>query len=61
MWKCPVRVLVLAALACAAINAQSPRPAMTYYPDREWRTATPESQGIDSRALAALSKGMFGE
>jgi CubicO group peptidase (beta-lactamase class C family) len=54
MWKCPGRVVVLAAVAGATISAQSPRPAMTYYPDREWRTATPESQGIDSRALAAV-------
>lgn len=26
--------------------------AQTYYPDEQWRTATPESQGLDSAALA---------
>ncbi len=34
------------AAACFAQTA-------TYYPDEQWRTASPESQGLDSRALAA--------
>lgn len=37
--------IILAALLPAA-NGQ------TYYPDAQWRTATPESQGLDSVALA---------
>src|SRR3954471_5947355 len=34
------------------VSAQS-APAPVYYPGEQWRTATPESQGIDSQALAA--------
>jgi CubicO group peptidase (beta-lactamase class C family) len=44
-------VLVAVVTACVMINAQVPGPS-TYYPDRDWRIATPESQGIDSHALA---------
>ena len=40
-------VLSLAA-ACAALPGQT-----VYYPGAHWRTAAPESQGIDSNALAA--------
>ncbi|MEO7193075.1 MAG: serine hydrolase [Vicinamibacterales bacterium] len=44
--------LVLAAAACVVTHAQSTTPA-PYWPGVQWRTATPESQGIDSQALAA--------
>jgi len=37
---------------CAVLDAQAPAPT-PYYPGRDWRTATPESQGLDSAALAA--------
>src|SRR5215472_11465191 len=40
--------LVLLAL-CPALPAQN----SAYWPGSKWRTATPESQGIDSEALAA--------
>ncbi len=43
--------MVLAAVAGAALTAQA---AGEYFPARQWRTATPESQGIDSQALAAV-------
>ena len=36
------------ALLCASLSAQP-----LYFPASQWRTATPESQGIDSAALAA--------
>ena len=36
------------ALLCASLSAQP-----LYFPAAQWRTATPESQGIDSTALAA--------
>src|SRR4029453_8147015 len=36
----------------AGLSAQSPAPT-TYWPGVEWRTATPESQGLDSEALAS--------
>ncbi len=29
-------------------------PGAAYWPGGKWRTATPESQGIDSQALAAI-------
>ena len=45
--------LVTAAVLCLAANAQEPAPAAAYWPDRHWRTATPESQGLDSQVLAA--------
>jgi CubicO group peptidase (beta-lactamase class C family) len=43
-----MRTLLLASFALARICAQS-----VYFPEAQWRTATPESQGVDSRALAA--------
>lgn len=51
MWQRSIPLLTVVVTACVALNAQSTRPA-TYYPDRDWRIATPESQGIDSQALA---------
>jgi CubicO group peptidase (beta-lactamase class C family) len=39
-------------LTIAAVTAQSPA-STTYWPGVEWRTATPESQGLDSQALAS--------
>ncbi len=47
----PFRILAASALAllCCALV-----PAQTYYPGAAWRTATPESQGIDSAALASV-------
>ncbi|MEP6914812.1 MAG: hypothetical protein ABJC89_04170 [Acidobacteriota bacterium] len=53
MWKGVIHVLATAAAAGVVINAQGTDPA-AYYPATEWRTATPESQGIDSQALAAV-------
>src|SRR4051794_9675084 len=54
MWRRSIQVHLLAMVAAAGVvlRAQSSDPA-TYYPGRDWRTATPESQGIDSAALAA--------
>jgi CubicO group peptidase (beta-lactamase class C family) len=51
MWKCSIAVLAAVAALCVSLNAQSPGPS-TYYPDRDWRVATPESQGLDSNLLA---------
>jgi CubicO group peptidase (beta-lactamase class C family) len=42
-------LIALAALIPAAAAQSSPAP---YYPGEQWRTATPESQGLDSAALA---------
>jgi len=51
-----IRVVVSSALtilaACTAVAAQT-APAAVYYPGGQWRTATPESQGLDSQALAS--------
>ncbi len=44
-----MRAIAVAGLLSAALYAQ---PA--YFPGAQWRTATPESQGIDSAALAAV-------
>lgn len=53
----PKRIcLIPAAFLCLAGNAQDqrdPAPAAPYFPDRHWRTATPESQGLDSQILAS--------
>ena len=46
------QVAVSGWLTIAGVTAQSPTPA-TYWPGVEWRTATPESQGLDSQALAS--------
>ena len=40
------------ALYCHTLVAQT-TAATVYYPGEQWRTATPESQGIDSQALAS--------
>ena len=40
MWRRSIQVLALVAVGSLVVNAQSPAPA-TYYPGREWRTATP--------------------
>ena len=48
--------LAAAALAVSVVmhaRSQSPASAAVYFPGESWRTATPESQGIDSQALAA--------
>jgi CubicO group peptidase (beta-lactamase class C family) len=39
-------------VAIAGVTAESSAPT-TYWPGVEWRTATPESQGLDSQALAS--------
>jgi CubicO group peptidase (beta-lactamase class C family) len=39
--------------AYAVVQTQQPQATPPIYPDAEWRTGTPESQGIDSQALAA--------
>jgi CubicO group peptidase (beta-lactamase class C family) len=55
----PKRICFLAAavLFCLAGKAQDGREpaAAAYWPDRQWRTATPESQGLDSQVLAAAA------
>ena len=52
---CCLVALVLLALA---VNAQPPAPA-AYWPDRHWRTAPPESQGVDSQVLATAVDQVF--
>jgi len=47
-----VQTCLIAVAACGAARAQGPAPA-PYWPGVEWRTATPESQGLDSQALAS--------
>jgi hypothetical protein len=44
---------IAAALAVSVVmhaRSQSPASAAAYFPGESWRTATPESQGIDSQA-----------
>ena len=43
-----MRRLIAAAAACLSLHA-----ADTYWPREKWRTAQPESQGLDSQALAS--------
>src|SRR5580700_7206222 len=43
-----MRTFLAALLIAAGLHAQA-----LYYPGAQWRTATPESQGIDSAALTA--------
>lgn len=45
-----MRPAVLTLILSAALSAQN----AAYWPGREWRTSTPEAQGIDSQALAAV-------
>ena len=46
------QVAVSVCLTIGGVTAQSPAPT-TYWPGVEWRRATPESQGLDSQALAS--------
>jgi len=46
------QVAVSICATIAGISAQSPART-TYWPGADWRTATPESQGLDSQALAS--------
>jgi CubicO group peptidase (beta-lactamase class C family) len=52
MWRHTLHALAIAAAACVLADAQSTASA-PYWPGEQWRTATPESQGIDSQALAS--------
>ncbi len=47
------RIIVISMAACGVIALAQIPPQAVYYPGELWRTATPESQGIDSQALAA--------
>src|SRR5262245_27146694 len=47
-----VQTCLIAVAACGVARAQAPASA-PYWPGVEWRTATPESQGLDSQALAS--------
>jgi CubicO group peptidase (beta-lactamase class C family) len=49
----PIRRTVYFALVLSAICLTSGGQSSTYWPSQKWRTATPESQGIDSQLLAA--------
>jgi hypothetical protein len=47
-----IQACLVAMVAGAIARAQSPAPA-PYWRGVDWRTATPESQGLDSQALAS--------
>jgi CubicO group peptidase (beta-lactamase class C family) len=48
-------ILILTAICAGAAGAQMPAaPDPMYYPTNGWRESTPEAQGIDSAALAAI-------
>src|SRR5579872_3299270 len=50
MWiRCAVRLGLLSLAICMTSAGQSP----SYWPSAKWRTALPETQGINSQALAA--------
>ena len=44
---------ILVLLAGCAQPAAPPRPALDYWPTQDWRTSTPEQQGMDSQRLGA--------
>ena len=44
----------LVAFALLVLGATSAGAAADYWPGRDWRTAQPESQGVDSEALGAV-------
>ena len=48
-----IRALVPALLVIATAASAQTAQAPVYYPGEQWRTATPESQGLDSPALAS--------
>lgn len=43
---------------CTCWLASSPACATAYFPDGEWRTSTPEAQGIDSSALRDILRDL---
>jgi CubicO group peptidase (beta-lactamase class C family) len=52
--------MLLALAACSTMTAAPGRPSTeigvpaAYYPQKEWRTSTPEEQGIDSRGIVQM-------
>jgi len=48
-----LRLSAISLLLACPLLAQTQPASASYWPDRHWRTATPESQGIDSQILAA--------
>src|SRR4029453_17937669 len=54
------QVAVSVCVANAGVSAQSPAPT-AYWPGVAWRTATPESQGLDSKAPALAAAEGRGE
>lgn len=53
-WRLVIVLLLLAVLVVAPTLAQED----VYFPTTEWRTSTPEEQGMDSAALADLIEGL---
>jgi hypothetical protein len=45
-----MRLFLLSLVVTAGLRAQRD----SYWPDQQWRTARPETQGIDSQALGAV-------
>src|SRR5579863_6594793 len=50
-------VFLLALLGAPVLTAAAP----TYYPTHGWRESTPEEQGLDSKALAAMVDNITGK
>lgn len=49
-----ITVLLIISGLCQVSIAQCTDQNKQYWPDKKWRTATPEEQGINSRGLAAI-------
>ncbi len=54
-------LFALVAFVLAALGAGSAVAAADYWPGRDWRTAQPESQGVDSAALGAVLDQVIGQ
>lgn len=47
-----ISLIMLLSFGCSLSSCGVARPA--YYPDGEWRTSTPEEQGVDSQEIVAM-------
>lgn len=53
---CALLCMLLTGLlaGCVTIPTAAPTPQPAYWPDAEWRSSTPEEQGLDSGAVASM-------
>ena len=59
---CALLCVLLTSLLAGCVNAPAatPTPQPAYWPDLEWRTSTPEEQGLDSASIVSMLQEIRG-